>query len=551
MEAVSKKKNFDTWKIVSIAVLAIYALFLLYPLFRLLYQAVLVDGKLSFGNFVDFFSQNYYVKSIKNSLTVSSLATLLTLIIGVPLAYFYQMYEIKGKTLLQIIVILCSMSAPFIGAYSWIMLLGRSGTITKFIEGLTGITMPNIYGFNGILLVLSLQLFPLVFLYVSGALKNIDSSLLEASENMGTTGIKRFFKLIIPLCMPTIIAATLMVFMRAFADFGTPLLIGEGYQTFPVVIYNAYFAETGSNHGFGAAVSVIGIAITAIIFLFQRYVNGKFTFTMNALHPIERKKIHGIKVLLINLYCWLMVAVAFLPQLYVMYTSFLKTSGKLFMPGYSLDSYKFAFTHLKKAIPNTFYIGGISLLIIIVLAILIAYLVVRRSNPTNRLIDILSMIPYIIPGSVVGIALAMSFSSKPLALTGTVLIMIIALVIRRIPYTIRSSVATLQQIPMSIEEAAISLGSSKLGAFFKITVPMMANGILSGAIMSWVTIITELSTAIILYNLNSVTLTIATYTYVSRGNYGIAAAYATILTVSTIISLLVYMKVTGNKEISF
>lgn len=144
----------------------------------------------------------------------------------------------------------------------------------------------------------------------------------------------------------------------------------------------------------------------------------------------------------------------------------------------------------------------------------------------------------------------MSFSSKPLALTGTVAIMIIALVIRRIPYTIRSSVATLQQIPMSIEEAAISLGSSKLKAFFTITVPMMANGILSGAIMSWVTIITELSTAIILYNLNSVTLTIATYTYVSRGNYGIAAAYATILTVATIISLLLYMKITGNKEVA-
>ena len=545
-----KEKNFDIWKIVSISVLALYALFLLYPLFKLFYQAFMANGKVSLENFAQFFSQKYYVKSIRNSLIVSTLATLLTLVIGVPMAYFYQMYEIKGKTLLQVLIILCSMSAPFIGAYSWIMLLGRSGVVTKFIENLTGITMPNIYGFNGILLVLALQLFPLAFLYVSGALKNVDNSLLEASENMGTTGAKRFFKVVIPLCMPTIIATTLMVFMRAFADFGTPLLIGEGYQTFPVVIYNAYFAETGSNHGFGAAVSVIGIVITTAFFLGQRFVNGKFRFTMNALHPIERKPLHGIKAVLINAYCWIMVGIAFLPQLYVMYTSFLKTSGKLFIDGYSLDSYKFAFSHLKKAIPNTFYIGIVSLLIIIVLAILIAYLVVRRNNSANRVIDVLSMVPYIIPGSVVGIALAMSFSAKPFALTGTVAIMVIALVIRRIPYTIRSSVATLQQIPMSIEEAAISLGSSKLKAFFTITVPMMANGILSGAIMSWVTIITELSTAIILYNLNSVTLTIATYTYVSRGNYGVAAAYATILTVTTVISLLIYMKVTGNKEIS-
>jgi len=544
------KKPLDIWIIVSLVIMGLYLLFMLYPLFKLFYSSVFVNGQLSFANFKAFFDKTYYTKSIFNSLKVSILATLITLIIGIPLAYFYQMYEIKGKTVLQIIAILCSMSAPFVGAYSWIELLGRSGAITTFFKETFHITIPNIYGFNGILLVLALQLFPLVFFYVSGALKNVDNSLLEASENMGCSGAKRFFKVVIPLIVPTIIAAALMVFMRAFADFGTPLLIGEGFQTFPVVIYNAYFAETGSDHGFGAAVSIIGIAVTAAIFLMQRYINGKFTFTMNALHPIERKEVHGIKAILINFYCWFVVGLSFLPQVFVAYSSFRNTSGKIYVKGYSLSSYKYAFTHLKKAIPNTFIIGIIALAIVIVLAILISYLVVRRSNSINKTIDVISMIPYIIPGSVVGIALVMAFSKKPLALTGTAIIMIIALVIRRIPYTIRSSVATLQQIPMSIEEAAISLGSSKLKAFFLITVPMMANGILSGAIMSWVTIITELSTAVILYNLDTITLTLATYTYVSRGNYGYASAYATILTVSTVVSLLAYMKITGNKEVS-
>ena len=231
----TSKKYFDIWKIVSLVVLGLYILFLLFPLFKLLQTAfVSKEGSFTLEQFKNFFSQSYYVDSIFNSLKVSGLATLLTLIIGIPLAYFYQMYEIKGMTVLQVLVILCSMSAPFIGAYSWIMLLGRGGIITKFIESILPIKMPSIYGFNGVLLVLALQLFPLVFLYVSGALKNVDNSLLEASENMGCSGAKRFFKIVIPLCMPTIIAATLMVFMRAFADFGTPLLIGEGYQTFPV-----------------------------------------------------------------------------------------------------------------------------------------------------------------------------------------------------------------------------------------------------------------------------------------------------------------------------
>ncbi|MDO4755750.1 MAG: iron ABC transporter permease [Parabacteroides sp.] len=545
------KKKWDIWKIISLSVLGLYALFLLYPLFELLKQSVVVNGEYSIAQFVKFFSREYYYSTIFNSFEVSISATVLTLVIGIPLAYFYQMYEIKGKSALQILIILCSMSAPFIGAYSWIMLMGRNGIITNFFLNTFGIEVPSIYGFWGILIVLSSQLFPLVFLYVSGALKNIDNSLLEASENMGCSGVKRFFKVVIPLCMPTILAATLLVFMRAFADFGTPLLLGEGYRTFPVIIYNAYFSEVGTDHSFGAAVSVIAILVTAIFFFIQKYANSKFQFTMNALHPIERKPLHGIKNILVQIYCWGVVLIAFAPQVYVIYSSFKKTSGKLFVEGFSLDSYRQAFATMGKAIQNTFFVGGLALVLVILLAILISYLVVRRNNIFNKIIDTISMVPYIIPGSVVGIALVLAFNRKPLVLTGTVAIMVIALIIRRIPYTIRSSVAILQQIPMSIEEAAISLGASKMKTFYKITVPMMANGILSGAILSWITIITELSTAIILYNLNTITLTLAVYVNVSRGTYGVAAALATILTVTTIISLLIFMKFSKSKEITF
>lgn len=541
----------DIWRVVSICIIILYALFLIYPLFQLLKQSVIVEDQFSLANFIKFFSKQYYFETIVNSFTVSISATIITLIIGIPLAYFYQMFEIKGKTLLQVLIILCSMSAPFIGAYSWILLLGRNGIITAAIKDFLGIQLPSIYGFGGILLVLSLQLFPLVFLYVSGALKNIDNSLLEASENMGCSGVKRFFKIIIPLCMPTILAATLLVFMRAFADFGTPLLMGEGFRTFPVVIYDSYFGEVGTDHSFGAAISVIAIIITAVIFFIQQFINNKFQFTMNALHPIERKKIHGWKNILIHIYCWGVVLLAFAPQIYVMYTSFQNTSGKIFVDGYSFMSYERAFKTMGKAIQNTFIIGGIALVLIIVLAILISYLVVRRNNLMNKIIDTLSMVPYIVPGSVVGIALVLGFNKKPLVLTGTAIIMVVALIIRRIPYTIRSSCAILQQIPMSIEEAAISLGSSKLEAFFKITVPMMANGILSGSILSWITIITELSTAIILYNLNTITLTLAIYINVSRGSYGVAAALATILNVLTVVSLMIFMKVSNSKEITF
>ena len=546
------KPRKDVWMVISVVILALYALFMIYPLFMLLRNAVSDSGgQFTLDYFVKFLSKQYYLGTVLNSFKVSISATILTMIIGVPLAYFYNMYEIKGARFLQIIIILCSMSAPFIGAYSWILLLGRNGLITNFIKNLTGIKLPSIYGFGGILLVLCLQLYPLVFLYVSGALKNVDNTLLEASENMGCTGVKRFFTVIIPLCAPTIIAAMLMVFMRAFADFGTPLFIGEGYRTFLVAIYNSFMSETGGDTHFASAVAVIAIIITAIIFLFQRFVNSKFQFTMNALHPIERKKAKGIRGVLIHVFCYGVVTVAYAPQLYVIYTSFQNTSGKLFVDGYSLNSYVDAFSKLGNAIPNTFLIGGVALIVIVALSILVAYLVVRRSNIVSKFIDTLSMVPYVIPGSVVGIALIMAFSSGPIVLVGTATIMIVALVIRRNSYTIRSSVATLQQIPMSIEEAAISLGSSKLKAFFKVTMPMMANGIISGALLSWIAIITELSTGILLYNYRTTTLTIQIYTYVSRGSYGVAAAMACVLTVMTTISLLIFIKFSKNKNITF
>ncbi len=145
--------------------LGLYILFLLFPLFKLLGQAVYTEEGFTLEYLAKFFSKPYYTDTLINSIKVSSLATILTLIIGVPLAYFYNMYEIKGKTLIQVIVILCSMSAPFIGAYSWILLLGRNGLITNLILSITGVRIGSIYGFNGILLVLSLHFLLFSFMY--------------------------------------------------------------------------------------------------------------------------------------------------------------------------------------------------------------------------------------------------------------------------------------------------------------------------------------------------------------------------------------------------
>lgn len=550
---MSKRKRLDPWIIVSLIVLGLYLLFLIYPMFNVLRRSVVDDtGTFSLQYFIKFFSQQYYVSTLANSFKVSLATTAVSLLLGVPLAYLYNIYEIRGRKLLQIIIVLCTMSAPFIGAYSWILLLGRNGVITVTVKKLLGIQLGSIYGFSGILLSMSTRLFPLAFLYVSGAMQNVDNSLLEASANLGCTGLKRFWRIGVSLCMPSILAAALMIFMRAFADFGTPLMIGEGYRTFPVEIYNQFVGETGTNYNFAAAISVIAIVITAVVFLFQKFVNGKFQFTMNALHPIERKKASPLASLVIHLFAYGLVFISMLPQLYLIYTSFRNSSksGIAFVEGYSLMNYRNAFARMNKTVWNTIFIGGMTLVIIVLLAILISYLVVRRKNVLNDTIDTMSMLPYIIPGSVVGIALVTSFNTGWLTLTGTAAIMIISMCIRRIPYTIRSSVATLQQIPLSIEEAAISLGTSKAKTFFRITVPMMGSGIVAGTILSWVSVITELSSSIMLYSVKTTTLTLMVYTLVNRGTYGQAAAVSTILTVLTIVSLLLFNRFSKSDNIT-
>lgn len=553
MKNVHSKMN--VWLVSSIIIFISYLLFLIYPIVTILKQAIFVNGQVSLGNFVTFFSKDYYVETLFNSFKVSVVATLLSLIVGTVLAYAFAMYRFKGKKYLQILIIIASMSAPFVGAYSWILLLGRNGVITKWLATTFGFPKIDIYGFLGIVLVFTLQLFPLVFLYVSGALKSMDNSLLEAAESMGVTGTQKLTKIVLPLLVPTLLAAALLVFMRAFSDFGTPMLIGEGYRTFPVLVYSQFISEVGGNSAFASALAIIAITIALIIFLIQKYLAQKNSFSMNSLHPIEPKNISGLKKVMVYTGVYGLIGLSVLPQVYLIYTSFLKTSGMIFVKGYSLNSYRQAFDRMGVSILNTLRIPLMALILVLVFATFISYLSVRKRNPFTSLIDSMSMVPYIVPGTVLGIAFITAFNtgiagSGFLAIIGTSLVMIISLAIRRLPYTIRSSVAALQQISPSIEEAAASLGSSKINTFIKITIPMMLSGIISGAILSWITMISELSTSILLYNINTKTMTVAIYTEVLRGNYGIAAALSTLLTSFTVVSLLIFMKVSKSDRIT-
>lgn len=549
---LNKKIKLDFWNIVTLLIIIVFAIFLIYPLLSLFLDGFKdsKSGVWSLMNYIQFFSKKYYTSALINSFKLTISVTVIAVLIGVPLAYFMSFYKIKGKGILEVLFIISMMSPNFIGAYSWILLLGRNGSVTKFLEKALGINMPSIYGFAGMLLVFSLKLYPFIYLYVSGALKKIDVALSEAAESLGCGGLKKVFTVIMPLITPTLVAAALLVFMNCMADFGTPALIGEGYRVMPTLVYSEFVGESGGSANFAACMATIMIIITALVFFLQKwYINTK-SFTMSSIRPIQPKEPKGIFKVLIYVYIYLLAGLSIIPQAMVVYTSFKATKMQVFVDGFSLGSYKKVADKALAAVTNTYVFCFFAIVIIITLGMLIAYLTVRRRSVLTSAIDSIAMFPYIVPGSVLGITLLIAFNHKPLMLAGTAFIIIISLVIRRLAYTLRSSSAILYQISPSMEEAAVSLGDTPAKSFIKVTAKMMLPGVASGAILSWITIINELSSSVMLYTSKTKTMSVAIYNEVIRASYGPAAALASILTLTTVISLLVFFKVSGSKDVT-
>ncbi|MBU2888071.1 ABC transporter permease [Celeribacter halophilus] len=540
-------ERFDGWASIAIALTAGYLLMVIWPLGMVLIDSVHSEGEFTWAGFAKFFSSRLYYGTLVNSMLVTVCVTVLALIVAFPLSYFMTMFRIRGNRTIQMLILASMMSPPFIGAYSWILLLGNNGMITRWIENTFVIDAPSIYGFPGIVLVLTLQLVPLIFTYLMGAWRTIDVSLLEASESMGITGWQRAFQVISPLLLPTVLAGSLLVFVRAFADFGTPMLIGQGFRTVPVLIYSSFVGEVSIDKSFAAAVSVIVILVALSVFLVQKYIVNRRQISMTALRTIEARRLAGWRGAAVHFYVYGFLALALAPLVVVVVSSFRNTLYGQFVDGFSLDNYADSTRDIIRYATNTFSIGLTALAILIVISVLVAYLTVRRRGTLSNTLDTMTMVPYVVPGLVIGIALVTTFSQGPIVLTGTFTIMVLALTLRRLPYAVRSTTALMYQISPSIEEAAISLGASKKRTLLQIIVPALAPGILAGAVLSWVTIITELSTTLFLYNTSTQTLSLGIYAEVIRGQLGTAAALSTLLLILTMVSLFLLMRMPGNR----
>ena len=539
----------DFWFWVKTTVLVIFLLFLVWPFYRMIFSAFSKDGivGLTLANFDKFFAKEYYYGSLLNSIEVSVVPTIVSVLVGVPLAYLMTRYNVWGKKVWHILAILSLMSPPFLGAYAWIMLFGRAGFVTTALEKI-GIIIPTIYGFGGICVVLTLKLYPYIYLYTSGAMQSIDSSIEECAENLGSNKLRRLLTITIPVVAPSITAGALMVFMSALSDFGTPMLLGgQDFRTLPVLIYNEYFGEIGGNGNLASAISIIIVLITLLTLFIQKTWVSKRNYIMTALRPPKEIEVHGIKRFLVSLPVILITFISFLPQIVVIVCSFQNTNYSSFTGGFTLENYLGLGKRLATYLTNTVTYTTIAIVLIVIIGTLMAYAVVRKPGKIGGLLDMLLMAPYVIPGSVLGICYIVTFNVKPLVLTGTALIIIISYIIRKLPYTVRSASAFLLQMDPSVEEASINLGVSPMKTFGKVTARLMLPGVFSGAILSWVTCINELSCSIILSTGKTTTLTIAAYTAIVRNSVGSGAALAAILTVISAVLLLICFKLSKGK----
>lgn len=540
----------DVWTSVTGIAFALLLVLLIIPLGRLLWVSLLAeDGGFTLKHYRDFLAYPYYSRTIGHSFLVSGLVTLAALVVAVPVAFLIARVDIPGKAVLKSLAILPLVSPPFIGAYSWILLFGRAGYVTTLFQNV-GITIPTVYGMHGIVLALTLNLYPFVLLMLAGALQALDQSLEEAAQGLGSSPWRVFWTMTVPVTMPSMLGGALLVFLTAFAEFGAPMIIGEGYQVLPTVVYSLFVSEMGGNPAMASTGATILVLCTTGILLLQYWLVGRRRYAMTQLRPIPPVRPRPLLRGVLSSYAYLVVGLSLVPALVVAITSFFESRGPVLYPNFSLGNYREVLFNVPRAIANSFVLSSASTLLDVLLGTLIAYLVVRRRSATTAALDSCVMIPYAVPGTVIGVAYIVAFNKPPIVLTGTFLILLLAYFVRRLPYSVRAGSAILHQIDPSVEEASISLGVSPLKSFAKVTARLMLPGIVSGGILTWVQTITEISATIFLYFGAWSTITVVIYRQVSSSNFGSAAAASTILLVAVFIPVLFVNWMLGERAVT-
>ncbi len=520
---------------VTFGALALLALFLLYPLSLVLNASLRVNGTgaVTFANYLQIFASKYYVNSIGNSMIAAALATVGAALIGTPLAFCLARVDLPGKTALLTLATLPLVLPSFVAAYALVLLFGHAGIITTGLRAI-GIPIGSIYGLTGITIVFSLTLYPYVLMPAIAAFKAIDISIEEAARNLGGSRMHAFRTVLLPVAMPAVLAGALLVFIEALENFGVPVVLAEDRPFLAVDIFKLFAGEADNNPAAAGALSVLLIASTAIVLLVQRRYLNRRRFATNARSiPPPLPLSPGWRAVA-TAFSWGTVLLSLFPFLAVLFISFLKFRGPVLTWQLGFSNYSMLLAGSYQPLYNTLMLATVTALVATLLGAPIGYIVTRHRGGLSSVLDVIGMVPFAVSGTVLAIGLIIAFNSGFLTLTGGWLILVIAYVVRKLPFSIRSASAIVHQIEPSLEEASINLGVSPFWTFVTMTVPLMASGLVGGMILVWITAASELSSTIVLYTSRWSTMTVRMYQFLEGGEgAGSASAAAAILILCT------------------
>ncbi len=537
------KRDFSQYLVFAIPMIFL-AIFLLYPMATTLIRAFMAPtddlsySHFSLEGFRQFFTSNLYRKSLLNSFIVSLSVTVLCIIIGVPMGYVVARVKIPGKKLILSLGILPIIMPSFVGAFTWIILLGRNGIITYFFNKFLHIPLPPIQGMFGMIFCMTLTYYPFVFQLAYGAFAGANALLEESAMLMGAGRGRIMRTITFPLILPSLGAAALLVFVRAIGNFGIPAIIGGQNYVLPTLIYFEYNGFLNINGA--SSIAVVNVAITGFVLWFQKYVVSRHEYeTISATHTEIKQHTNKAAQIIGFLFCLIVLVLSLLPQVTIIIMSFFEKWTGLFPEGFTLDNYKRIPKYSSHELFNSFYLSILSTVLCAILGSLIAYITERKKPKGAGILDMSVMAPFILPGTVVSIALLSAFSgSSAIRLTGTYTIIVISFMIRRTPYVYRSVAATLTQLNPSLEEASTIMGATWFRTFRKVSVPLIMPAIISGSILTLTTLLQELSTTILLYSGRTRTVPIQIYNAVQNAKLGQASALSVVLLV--VVFIIIY-----------
>ena len=484
--------------------------FLIVPIGLVIYTAFVDESnRLTLGHFANFFGQTVFVESFLNSLWVSLASVAVATLIAVPLAYLTVRFEFRGALLIQTLGVLPLIMPPFVGAVAMQLIFGRNGSVNLLLNDWFGFTVPIMDGLIGVTFVESIHYFPFILLNLVASMRNIDGAMEESALNLGARGWRLFRRVIFPLAMPGYLAGATLVFVKVFDDLGTPLVMGVTNMLAP----QAYLRITsvGIDDPQGYVISVIMIAFSILALgLAARVMKGRdYSTLQKGGNSLQRRRLSGWESVLACGWIILVLLITLAPHFGILLMSFAKVWSFSVLPdAYTLEHYATVFTDARGMMANTLLYCLLAAGLDVVIGTAIAYLILRTNLPGRRWLDYMASAALAIPGLVLAIGYLRLFKGVNLPFTDTpvvstwVLIML-AYAVRRLPYALRSCMAALQQVHVSLEEAAQSLGATRMSTIRRVMVPLMMGGMLAGFVTSFITAAVELSATILLASAQS------------------------------------------------